>query len=92
MAYYSPCVDPCIKYGFYFNFSLDGSIELEVKATGIINVYTLARSEAKDTDHEVEVAPRIATQHHQHVNLTLFFKWTLVNKTSLSSSLSVLTL
>lgn len=63
----SICTVANYEYGFYFNFSLDGSIELEVKATGIINVYTLAPGEAKDTDHEVEVAPRIAAQHHQHL-------------------------
>lgn len=57
MAYYSPCVDPCIKYGFYFNFSLDGSIELEVKATGIINVYTLAPAKQKIPTMKLKLLP-----------------------------------
>ncbi|WVQ68310.1 uncharacterized protein L199_006517 [Kwoniella botswanensis] len=47
--------------------SLDGSVELEVKATGIVNAYALAPGEARDPSHEVEVAPRIAAQHHQHL-------------------------
>ncbi|WWD15630.1 hypothetical protein CI109_100052 [Kwoniella shandongensis] len=54
-------------YGFYFNFALDGSVELEVKATGIVNAYCLAPGEKRDPTHEVEVAPRIAAQHHQHL-------------------------
>ncbi|KAK6910716.1 hypothetical protein I203_104748 [Kwoniella mangroviensis CBS 8507] len=39
----------------------------EVKATGIVNAYALAPGEARDPSHEVEVAPRIAAQHHQHL-------------------------
>lgn len=89
---YSPCSDSSIKYGFYFNFGLDGSVELEVKATGIVNVYALAPGEAKDANHEVEVAPRIAAQHHQHVSLHYFLRWTLINRVFPSFSLSVLTL
>ncbi|ORY21000.1 putative peroxisomal copper amine oxidase [Naematelia encephala] len=63
----SICTVANYEYGFYFNFALDGSIELEVKATGIINTYPLAPSEIQDSAHEVEVAPRIAAQHHQHL-------------------------
>ncbi|WVQ81728.1 hypothetical protein IAT38_003853 [Cryptococcus sp. DSM 104549] len=63
----SICTVANYEYGFYFNFALDGSVELEVKATGIVNAYTLAPGEAKDLEHEVEVAPRIAAQHHQHL-------------------------
>lgn len=56
------------EYAFYFNFALDGSIELEVKATGIVNAYTLKEGEPTDMAHEVYVAPRIAAHHHQHVS------------------------
>ena len=56
-----------VQYGFYFNFALDGSIELEVKATGIVNAYCLSPNEPRDTAHEVEVARNIAAQHHQHL-------------------------
>ncbi|WWC67794.1 uncharacterized protein I206_101707 [Kwoniella pini CBS 10737] len=63
----SICTVANYEYGFYFNFSLDGSVELEVKATGIVNAYPLAPGEIRDPTHEVEVAPRIAAQHHQHL-------------------------
>ncbi|KAK4688397.1 primary-amine oxidase, partial [Tremellales sp. Uapishka_1] len=63
----SICTVANYEYGFYFNFALDGSVELEVKATGIVNAYPLAPGETRDSAHEVEVAPRIAAQHHQHL-------------------------
>lgn len=55
------------EYSFNFIFDLAGAIELEVKATGIVNAYVLAEGEARDPEHEVIVAPRIAAQHHQHL-------------------------
>ncbi|EJT47203.1 peroxisomal copper amine oxidase (Methylamine oxidase) [Trichosporon asahii var. asahii CBS 2479] len=61
------CTVANYEYGFYFNFALDGSIELEVKATGMVNAYPLAPGEKANTKIEVEVAPRIAAQHHQHL-------------------------
>jgi primary-amine oxidase len=64
----SICTVANYEYGFYFNFALDGSIELEVKATGIVNAYALKEGEATDMAHEVYVAPRIAAHHHQHVS------------------------
>jgi len=70
----SICTVANYEYGFYFNFALDGSIELEVKATGIVNAYCLDQGEPVETSHEVEVAPRIAAQHHQHASsLGCFF-------------------
>ncbi|CDZ98332.1 peroxisomal copper amine oxidase [Phaffia rhodozyma] len=63
----SICTVANYEYGFYFTFDLAGTIELEVKATGIVNAYLLAEGEARDADHEVIVAPRIAAQHHQHL-------------------------
>ncbi|ODN80850.1 hypothetical protein L202_02991 [Cryptococcus amylolentus CBS 6039] len=63
----SICTVANYEYGFYFNFGLDGSVELEVKATGIVNAYTLAAGEPKDFEHECEVAPRISAQNHQHL-------------------------
>jgi primary-amine oxidase len=59
-----------LQYGFYFSFDLAGTVELEVKATGIVNAYVLAEGEKRDDAHEVIVAPRIAAQHHQHVSGT----------------------
>lgn len=64
----SICTVANYEYGFYFNFALDGSVELEVKATGIVNAYCLKPDEPLDHPHEVYVAPQIAAQHHQHVS------------------------
>jgi Cu2+-containing amine oxidase len=56
------------EYGIYFMFGLDGSIELEIKATGILNSYCLAPGEKAEKTREVEVSPRVSAQHHQHVS------------------------
>lgn len=61
------CTVANYEYGFYFNFGLDGSIDLEVKATGIVNAYPLGPNEKANPKIEVEVAPKIAAQHHQHL-------------------------
>ncbi|WOO76477.1 Copper amine oxidase 1 [Vanrija pseudolonga] len=63
----SICTVANYEYGFYWNLYLDGSIEMEIKATGIVNAYPLRKDEARDPAHEVEVAPQIAAQHHQHL-------------------------
>lgn len=54
------------EYGFYFNFYQDGNVELEVKLTGILNLYHLAEGEKPDP-HGVQVAPRINAHYHQHI-------------------------
>jgi primary-amine oxidase len=51
-------------YGFYWYFYLDGTIELEVKATGIL--FTSAYPHA-DHAHSTEVAPGLAAPYHQHL-------------------------
>lgn len=71
----SICTVANYEYGFYFNFALDGSIELEVKATGIVNAYCLKPDEPRDPAHEVYVAPQIAAQHHQHVSEYILISW-----------------
>lgn len=55
------------EYLSNWSFDLAGSVELEIKATGIVNAYPLGPNEARDPAHEVEVAHRIAAQHHQHL-------------------------
>lgn len=62
------CTVANYEYGVYFMFALDGSIELEIKATGILNSYCLAPNEKVEKSREVEVAPRVSAQHHQHVS------------------------
>eukprot|EP01052_Picozoa_sp_SAG31_P019606 SAG31_NODE_1437_length_8339_cov_26.148058_4_plen_275_part_00 len=52
------------EYGYYWYISLDGSIELEVKATGIIS--TSACHPGRPEKYEVEVSRGVAGVTHQH--------------------------
>lgn len=52
------------EYGYYWYFHLDGEIEFEMKATGIIN--TTACEPGKPGLHGVEVSPGVRGQIHQH--------------------------
>ena len=51
-------------YGFYWYLYLDGTIQLEVKATGI--VFTAAYPEGGN-DYASEVAPGLGAPYHQHL-------------------------
>jgi primary-amine oxidase len=51
-------------YGFYWHFYLDGRIELECKATGI--VFTSGRPEGPN-DYATQLAPRLGAPVHQHM-------------------------
>ena len=51
-------------YGFYWYFYLDGTIELEIKATGVL--FTSAYPDA-DHPYSTEVAPGLAGAVHQHL-------------------------
>ena len=53
------------EYGFYWYFYLDGTMQLEVKLTGIMS--TQAVRPARAPDHAVLVAPRLAAPYHQHL-------------------------
>ncbi|MEM7188832.1 MAG: primary-amine oxidase [Pseudomonadota bacterium] len=53
------------EYGYYWYFHLDGMIEFEMKATGIIN--TAACEPGQPGIYGVEVAPGVLGQIHQHV-------------------------
>ena len=52
------------EYGYYWYLHLDGEIEFEMKATGIIN--TVACVPGAAGPHATEVAPGVAGQIHQH--------------------------
>ena len=52
-------------YGFYWYFYQDGTIQMEVKLTGIMNSTALA-SPAKQPRYGTEVAPRVLAPFHQH--------------------------
>lgn len=51
-------------YGFYWYFYLDGKIEMECKATGI--VFTSGRPEG-EYEWATELAPRLGAPQHQHM-------------------------
>ncbi|GAA4685141.1 primary-amine oxidase [Frondihabitans cladoniiphilus] len=56
-------------YGFYWNLHLDGSIELEIKLTGIISTGALLPGQLQpgtEPGHGTLVAPQLYGPHHQH--------------------------
>ncbi len=53
------------EYGFYWYFYLDGSLQLEVKLTGIMS--TMAVGDEGPGDHANMVAPGLAAPYHQHL-------------------------
>jgi primary-amine oxidase len=53
------------EYGYYWYLYLDGTIEFEIKATGIIN--TTACLPGQPGPYGVEVSPGVLGQIHQHV-------------------------
>ncbi len=53
------------EYGSYWYFHMDGSIEFEMKATGIIN--TAACVPGTPQKYGLEVAPGVVGQMHQHL-------------------------
>ena len=53
------------EYGFYWYFYQDGSIQCEIKLTGILNTTTLAPGERPV--YGMEVAPRLNAPFHQHI-------------------------
>ncbi|HJT32075.1 MAG TPA: primary-amine oxidase [Pirellulales bacterium] len=52
-------------YGFYWHFYLDGTIQCEVKLTGIVN--TTALKPGEQSRFGSEVAPRLNAPFHQHI-------------------------
>jgi primary-amine oxidase len=53
------------EYGFYWYFYQDGSIQCEIKLTGIMNTTALAPGET--SLYGTEVAPRLNAPFHQHI-------------------------
>jgi primary-amine oxidase len=53
------------EYGFYWYLYLDGTIQLEVKLTGIMQ--TMAVAPGETPVHGALVAPQLAAPHHQHL-------------------------
>jgi primary-amine oxidase len=60
------------EYGFYWYFYLDGSMQLEVKLTGVMS--TMAVDGSDDLGNAAMVAPQLAAPYHQHLfNVRLDF-------------------
>jgi primary-amine oxidase len=53
------------EYGFYWYFYLDGSLQFEVKLSGIMSTMAVANGNAGD--HAAMVAPGLAAPYHQHL-------------------------
>ncbi len=53
------------EYGFFWNLYLDGTIELEVKLTGIMN--TAGLNDVSGSDYGTEVSPGVVAQNHLHL-------------------------
>jgi primary-amine oxidase len=53
------------EYGFYWYFYLDGTMQLEVKLTGIMS--TMAVADGDPGDHARMIAPGLAAPYHQHL-------------------------
>jgi primary-amine oxidase len=53
------------EYGYYWSFYLDGTIELEIKMTGVLNTGALAPGETRK--YGTEVTPRLYGPIHQHM-------------------------
>jgi primary-amine oxidase len=53
------------EYGFYWYFYLDGTMQLEVKLTGIMS--TMAVADGDPGDHARMIAPGLAAPFHQHL-------------------------
>jgi primary-amine oxidase len=53
------------EYGYYWYFYLDGTLELEVKLTGVMQTKGLAPG-AEDR-YSMAVAPGVGAMHHQHL-------------------------
>jgi len=60
------CTVANYEYLIYWNLHIDGNIELEIKLTGILNLYLLAPGEPTG-GFGTEVAPQIGAHYHQHL-------------------------
>lgn len=53
------------EYGFYWYFYLDGTIQLEVKLTGVLS--TMAVAQGETPRFATVIAPQLAAPNHQHL-------------------------
>ena len=53
------------EYGFYWNFYQDGTLQLEIKLTGVVN--TTALMPGEKPKNGTEIAPQLNAPYHQHI-------------------------
>lgn len=53
------------EYGFFWSFYQDGTIQCEVKLTGIMN--TTALQPGEEPEYGVEISARLKALFHQHI-------------------------
>lgn len=61
----SICTNLNYEYGYYWYFYQDGTIEYDIKLTGILQ--TAAIRPGSDPAHAVIIAPGLSAPHHQHL-------------------------
>ena len=62
------------EYGFYWYFYLDGSMQLEVKLTGVMSTMAVDGDGDGELGNAAMVAPQLAAPYHQHLfNVRLDF-------------------
>jgi primary-amine oxidase len=55
------------EYGFYWYFYLDGTIELEVKLTGILQTEAALEGDTVVPEHATRIGPELFAPYHQHL-------------------------
>jgi primary-amine oxidase len=55
------------EYGFYWYFYLDGTIELEVKLTGILQTEAALEGDSVVPEHATRIGPELFAPYHQHL-------------------------
>src|SRR5262249_52828107 len=62
------------EYAFYWYFYLDGSMQLEVKLSGVMSTMAVSGNNGEGLENASMVAPQLAAPYHQHLfNVRLDF-------------------
>ncbi|EJD38362.1 peroxisomal copper amine oxidase [Auricularia subglabra TFB-10046 SS5] len=62
------CTVANYEYCIYYQFLQDGTVNLEIRMTGILNLYVAPKDlDPKDEPYGTIVAPQITAQYHQHL-------------------------
>jgi len=62
------------EYAFYWYFYLDGSMQLEVKLSGVMSTMAVSGNNGEGVENASMIAPQLAAPYHQHLfNVRLDF-------------------